>query len=224
MTRNPTPALQSAPLATLVAVALLLVTVPAGGRPGAGTPERPSDLQQDKIANAMSAAPDAIARNAAIMDWPTTPGAQPRQLRAGTNGWVCYPSSPAAVSAAVEDPMCLDKPFQAWAQAWMSKTRPTINQVGIAYMLRGDAGVSNTDPFAMRETASNQWIRTGPHIMVLDPDPATFSSLPTDPNNGGPWVMWKGTPYVHIMVPLGPMPAPMHAPAQTPASPPQNSR
>ena len=25
-----------------------------------------------------------------------------------------------------------------------------------------------------------------------------------DPFNGGPYVMWKGTPYAHIMVPIGP--------------------
>jgi hypothetical protein len=29
-----------------------------------------------------------------------------------------------------------------------------------------------------------------------------LASLPTDPNNGGPWVMWKGTKYAHIMVPV----------------------
>ena len=66
------------------------------------------------------------------MDWPATAGGQPHQLRAGTNGWVCYPSWPAAVSATVEDPMCLDKTFQAWGQAWMSKTRPTVNHFGFA--------------------------------------------------------------------------------------------
>ncbi len=25
----------------------------------------------------------------------------------------------------------------------------------------------------------------------------------TDPHNGGPYVMWKGTPYAHLMVPIG---------------------
>ena len=25
-----------------------------------------------------------------------------------------------------------------------------------------------------------------------------------DPDNGGPYVMWKGTPYAHLMVPVGP--------------------
>jgi hypothetical protein len=26
--------------------------------------------------------------------------------------------------------------------------------------------------------------------------------MSTDPWNGGPYVMWKGTPYAHIMVPV----------------------
>ena len=33
-----------------------------------------------------------------------------------------------------------------------------------------------------------------------------LDALPTDPNNGGPWVMWKGTKYAHIMVPVKEMP------------------
>jgi hypothetical protein len=30
-------------------------------------------------------------------------------------------------------------------------------------------------------------------------DPAVFSS---DPRSGGPWIMWGGTPYEHLMVPV----------------------
>src|SRR6185436_20680422 len=48
-----------------------------------------TDMQ--KIADAMTAAPSGIAKNATIMDWPDMPKGKPRQLRAGTNGWVCYP-------------------------------------------------------------------------------------------------------------------------------------
>jgi hypothetical protein len=38
--------------------------------------------------------------------------------------------------------------------------------------------------------------------MVITPDAAALSALPTDPAGGGPWVMWPGTPYAHIMVPV----------------------
>jgi hypothetical protein len=38
--------------------------------------------------------------------------------------------------------------------------------------------------------------------MVLFPDPKILDSYPTDPKMGGPSVMWKGTPYAHLMVPV----------------------
>lgn len=55
--------------------------------------------------------------------------------------------------------------------------------------------------------------------MMLTPDAAQLDALPTDPNNGGPWVMWKGTKYAHIMVPTAPMPktSPIKSSAPKPA-------
>ena len=35
--------------------------------------------------------------------------------------------------------------------------------------------------------------------MILVPDPAALEGLSTDPNDPV-YVMWKGTPYAHIMV------------------------
>jgi hypothetical protein len=32
---------------------------------------------------------------------------------------------------------------------------------------------------------------------------ALLDAYPTDQQNGGPYVMWKGTPYAHLMVPIG---------------------
>ena len=144
-----------------------------------------------KIALAMSAGPVEIAKNATIVDMTDM---SKRQLRAGTNGWVCY--------ADVKEPMCLDKEWQKWMEAWMSKSDLKINGTGIGYMLRGDQGASNTDPFATGPTADNQWVVAPPHIMVLYQDPKMLDSYSTDPKSGGPWVMWKGTPYAHVMVPV----------------------
>ena len=156
----------------------------------------------DKVANAMSAGPPAIASSATIMDWPATEGGEMKELRAGTNGWVCYPNTPATVGASGEDPMCLDKTFQGWAGALMSKKTPPVKTVGIGYMFRGDRGVSNTDPFATVATADNEWVQTGPHMMIVVPNAAMFEGIPTDHKGGGPFVMWKGTPYAHVMVPV----------------------
>jgi hypothetical protein len=137
------------------------------------------------------------------MDWPATEGGKFIQLRAGKNGWVCYPSSPAATTAVGQDPMCLDAEFQKWAGAWMTKKPPKLTGVGVGYMLQGDRGASITDPFAMSGTANaKDWVVAGPHIMVTTPNTASLNSLPGVPTGGVPWVMWKGTPYAHIMVPV----------------------
>jgi hypothetical protein len=150
-----------------------------------------------KIARAMSAAPPEISKNATIMD--IGADGKMKQLRAGTNGWMCM-LEPNGV------PMCLDKEWQGWADAWINKKDPQVSKLGLAYMLKGDKGASNTDPYADKQTPDNQWVVSGPHVMVLTPDPAQLDALPTDPNTGGPWVMWKGTKYAHIMMPTAPMP------------------
>jgi hypothetical protein len=184
----------------LAGTATIAVAQHDHGKPGASTM---TDAQ--KIASAMSAAPAAISAKAAIMDWPAAEGQPMRPLRAGTNDWVCYPSSPQqSEHHAYEDPMCLPKAWESWGAAWMTKQKPTNTGMGIIYMLKGDKGASNTDPFATAPTADNHWVRTGPHIMVMLADPALLDSFPTDPDTGGPYVMWKGTPYAHLMVPVGP--------------------
>ena len=160
---------------------------------------------EGKIQNAMSAAPDSVSSAATIMDWPATEGGKFVQLRAGTNGWVCYPSMPTATTAVGQDPMCLDAEFQKWAGAWMTKKPPKLTAVGVAYMLKGDRGASITDPFAKTAAAAKNtqdWVVAGPHVMVTTPNAATLSALPGAPTGGVPWVMWKGTPYAHIMVPV----------------------
>jgi hypothetical protein len=144
------------------------------------------------IANALEAAPASIAERATVLDWSGT------VLREGTNGWVCFPDPPDVEAA----PMCLDGPWQSWATSWQRHEPLTIRQVGIAYMLLGDAGASNVDPHAEGRTADNEWVQTGPHLMLLVPDPAALEGIPTNPKNGGPWVMWKGTPYAHVMIPV----------------------
>jgi hypothetical protein len=172
------------------------------------TPEQTAMLSHtqaapaDPIAEAMSAAPTEIARDATIMDWPHTEGGEMVQLRAGTNDWVCYPSSPQAIGANESDPMCLDPTWQEYVGAWISRTRPTIRNIGIGYMLQGDAGVSNTDPYATGPTSDNEWVRTGSHIMIVVPDVRSLDGMAHDPATGGPYVMWRGTPYAHIMVPV----------------------
>jgi len=155
---------------------------------------------EQKIANAMSAAPSSISGKATILDWPAKEGDNPPVLRKGTNGWSCFPDMPDTEG---NDPACLDAMWMKWVEAYMAKKAPHISAVGIGYMIApGGSSGSNTDPFAMTATADNQWAHHAPHMMILVPDLKALESLPTDPQNGGPYVMYKGTPYAHIMAPV----------------------
>lgn len=149
---------------------------------------------QDKIESAMSAGPPSVSADATIQDWDGT------VLREGTNGWTCLPDRADTEGA---DPWCVDASWLNFIDAYVSKTEPTYETVGIAYMLVGDTPVSNTDPYATEKTNDEDWVEgLGPHLMVLVPDKAELEGMSTDPNNGGPWIMWPDTPYVHIMIPL----------------------
>ena len=158
-----------------------------------GSPPRLTSSDSALVASALSAAPLDVAKDASVV------GHDGRTLRRGTNGWVCMPDMPNVPNDA---PMCLDAPWRSFIDALMNKRSPRVTQMGFGYMLQGDMPVSNVDPFATGPTATNQWIQEGgPHIMVLVPDPRMLKGVSADPKNGGPFVMWKGTPYAHIMVP-----------------------
>ncbi len=149
---------------------------------------------QEKIESAVSAAPASIADHATIKDWDDT------ELRKGTNAWTCFPDMPDTPG---NDPMCLDEPWLNWAHSWFNRVDPSYDRMGFGYMLAGDSQASNVDPYAEGPTANNEWIEEPfPHLMILVPDASLLAGLPTDPGQGGPWVMWRGTPYVHIMAPM----------------------
>ena len=153
------------------------------------------------IRDALSAAPPSLVSTAPVMDW------DHKLLRQGSGPYTCHPTPPSIRAKGGREPMCLDKVWLEWADAWENKKPFKANQVGIAYMMAGDTGASNTDPYAESRTASNQWVVEGPHIMIIMPDSAQLEGIPTDTNSGGAYVMWKGTPYAHIMVPVGKRPA-----------------
>jgi hypothetical protein len=152
-----------------------------------------------KISNARSAAPATISAKATILDWPTKEGAAPEVLQAGTNGWSCLPDMPESDG---NDPMCIDDPWLKWVDALLTKKAPVIGRVGLGYMIApGGAWASNSDPYGMTETTTNQWSFHNPHLMIVVPDVKSLAGISTDPNNGGPYVMFAGTPYAHIMAP-----------------------
>ena len=145
---------------------------------------------KEMIKDALSAATPAMGMDATVVDW------ENNVLKEGDNGWTCFPTPEQFDNA----PMCLDETWLVWAHAWMTKGDLNIDKVGIAYMLAGDSGASNSDPYA--EGKTDDWIVAGPHLMIIVPDPAMLAGITTDPDHGGPWVMWQGTEYAHVMVPL----------------------
>ena len=155
--------------------------------------------KEEKIAAALSAGPESIAKNAAVMDYPEKAGASLAELQKGTNDWTCMPDYPASPG---KDPMCVNKSGMQWLQAYITQKTPNISQVGLAYMLEGGSDASNTDPFATKPTAGDDWITSPSHTMVFPVGKIDQSIYSTDPKNGGPWIMWAGTPYEHLMVPV----------------------
>jgi len=167
-----------------------------------------------KIANAVTAAPEAISGRATVLDWPAREADAPALLREGSNGWTCLPDMPDTEG---NDPACMDKPWMQWAEAYMAHKTPATSSVGIGYMLAAGGGWgSNSDPYAMKATPDNQWHHAPPHLMILVPDLKSLAGIPTDPANGGPYVMYPGTPYVHIMAPI--TSASMHMSMKMPAT------
>lgn len=149
--------------------------------------------KEAKIARAMDAAPDFITKNATIIDVDGT------VLRKGTSGWKCLPAS-----AAGSHPMCNDEVWMHLMKAVGDKADFKTEKVGISYMLAGDDNINNADPYDTHPDPGEVWVQEGPHLMILVPNPKALEGLSDDPNNGGPYIMWKDTPYAHIMVPVGP--------------------
>ncbi len=152
----------------------------------------------ETIKNAESAAPPAVGAGAAVYA-PQDDGSM-KTLRESKNGFWCMPNDP---NTPGNDPMCGDGNSMEWAMAWMSKKDPPKGKVGLIYMLSGGSDASNTDPFATAPTEANNWVTTGRHIMIMNAMDM-MAGYPADakPDTSKPYVMWSGTPYQHLMVPV----------------------
>jgi hypothetical protein len=150
------------------------------------------------IKSAEAAAPAALSSKAAV--YAMNDKGEMRTLREGANGWWCMPDSPATPGP---DPMCGDAHSMEWAMAWIAKKEPPKGKVGFMYMLAGGTDASNTDPYAAAPSEGNNWVKTGPHVMVVNAGD-TMSGYPEDPepDTAMPYVMWPGTPYAHLMIPV----------------------
>ncbi len=124
-----------------------------------------------------------------------------RTVRRGSNGFSCMADDPATPGP---DPMCADANGMAWLMALEAHQPPPQGKTGLIYMLKGGVDASNTDPFASKPAPGADWVRTGPHVMVVG-DPAILKDYPGGPrpDTALPYVMYAGTPYAHLMAPVG---------------------
>jgi hypothetical protein len=152
------------------------------------------DSVEDKIMRAKSSAPPAVSAEATVMDTDGT------ILVEGTNGWTCMPDTMPGDGS----PMCNDEVWMKLMMAVGSQGEFETDRVGISYMLQGEGpggGVSNSTPYHPDPKNADDYVETGPHMMIVVPK-ELLKGITQDPSGGGPYVMWGDTPYAHIMIPV----------------------
>jgi len=185
-----------------------------------GEPEGPHTSTEWKIWAYSTAAPSFIASGCTVIDMDGS------VLREGTNGWTAMSGNPRGMSGMSDSengwkdpheamPMVADAQGMKWAMAYMGGKKPELDHDGWMYMLHGDMGEDNSVGMRMsvdsdgeidiktKETAEEgQWIVSGPHLMLMPKDPSSLAGLTTDFNSGGPYIMFEGTGYDHVMIPV----------------------
>lgn len=179
----------------LAAVAVVVLALAA---PAVAQHQMAPMSDADIIASAMKAAPEAVGKDSTVI----AVGADGaiRVVRPGSNGFTCMADNPETPGP---DPMCGDANAMEWVKAWIGHQAPAADKVGFMYMLAGGTDASNTDPYATQPMAGNHWVETGPHVMIVGA-PAMMQGYPrdADPDTSKPYVMWAGTPYEHLMIPV----------------------
>ena len=193
-------------IASLTAALGAAMSLPVAGdmpmqhsAPMAPAAATPSAADQKLIDSAMQAAPAKVSASAAIVALEAD--GSMRTVRAGSNGFTCMADNPATPGP---DPMCMDAVAMEWAGAWIGHKPPATGKIGFMYMLSGGTDASNIDPYALAPTADNHWVETGPHVMIVGADPSFYDMYPKSaaPDTSVPYVMWAGTPYQHLMIPI----------------------
>ncbi|MGH8232831.1 MAG: hypothetical protein ACREPU_01350 [Rhodanobacteraceae bacterium] len=153
-----------------------------------------------QIHRALSAAPSAIADGATVVTWEGK--GHITELRHGSNGWTCF------IASGDPEPLpaCFDANGMAWIRAYAAGRAPDPNKPGYSYMLQGGSAWSNTDPKATELPADRKtWIHIPPHVMILSSRIAGDSGFPsgqTNPNTRKPFVMFGGTKYAILIIPV----------------------
>ena len=144
------------------------------------------------LAKVNTAAPVEIVAKSTIT---MTQDGKEKTLQTGTNGFTCFITGDGT-------PLCGDEAGIAWFKAIGAKSDPP-NKIGFIYMLAGDTGTSDNDPD--RRALHLHRVQTGPHLMIVGPGVREMMCHPTNvnvPDPTLPYVVFPGTPYEHLMVPV----------------------
>jgi hypothetical protein len=184
---------------TLAWLAFTVAMAALSSSSGATQQHQMHGLSDDDIIKSLRlAAPRAIVDHATIMGM--ADAGTRRLIRQGSNNFTCMADDP---NSPGPEPMCADQNGMKWIEAWAAHRDPPADAVGFIYMLDGGTDASNTDPYASKPEPNNNWIMTGPHVMVVGAKElmAGYPRLPR-PDTSQPYVMWAGTPYEHLMIPM----------------------
>ena len=134
--------------------------------------------REEKIADALRAAPAYIADSATVVDSDMT-----TVLREGSPDWTCVPTPPGTPKPA---PMCLDPTMVQWFRELEQGKTPTIKRIGISYMLMGEVGADFDNPMATEPPEG----KAGPHVMFVFPEGTgrILQGVPHDTTSGLPYV------------------------------------
>jgi hypothetical protein len=153
--------------------------------------------REEKIADALRAAPAHIADTATVVDWDMT-----TVLREGSPDWICVPTPPGTPRPA---PMCADPTTIQWFKEFMQGKKPTIDRIGISYMLMGEVGADFDHPEYEQPPEGKDWYQAGPHVMFVFPEGTghILAGLGHDTTSGRPYVrpIPKAEPL--LVVPVG---------------------
>lgn len=151
-----------------------------------------------RIANALSAGPAGVVAGATVLDYGKKSTDPYVTLRKGSGAWTCFPDWPDSPG---NDPICYDRNGMRWLQAYNLGKKPHLKGPGIAYRLQGGSDPSLTDPAALKPAKGRKWIEHGPHIVVVSPGKLNRADYGAYGDNA--WVMWPGSPYEHLHLPVG---------------------
>ncbi len=159
-----------------------------------------SENTQAQIRAATSAAPPAIAAGATVLG--RNSQGHTIVLRQGHNGWTCRMTfgDPERL------PVCFDANYGAWVKAFAAGRAPDPDKPGFAYMLQGGSAWSNTDPKANALPPGRKTdIHIPPHVMIMSARIAAESGFPSgqaNPDTHKPFVMFGGTKYAILIIPV----------------------